>query len=173
MGNNEYLIWAAAAAGAGLLLWKLRKSAPGGKPEDAGEKSPVAVADSTAFTGMHKGVKYWIYFDNSQARMEIETGGEITVPFIADRSSGRPKLPGDARDPEVQELFRLGALNLEVAATGSLIAALFEERTLNANAGTRHAIRPEEDMANKVAELLTVIRDKSFIAPAGGPGDAA
>jgi hypothetical protein len=164
MGNDQNLVWLGLCAAGGVLLflllrWLRRK--PSAPPGEAPEQSPVPVEGSLAFTGRHKGVKYWIYYENNQARLEIETGGEITAPFLADRREGKPKLPGDARDAEVQELLRLGALYVEAAANGNLIAAHFEERYLNANAGTRHAPRPEEDNANKAAELLTALRDKS------------
>lgn len=155
-----------------MLVTKLRKSEPEAPPAPELEKAPVLVEGSTSFTGIHEGVQYWIYFENGQARVEIEMVEEITAPFMADRRAGKPEMPGDARDHEVAELFGLRALYVEAGAGGHLIAAQFKERVLNANVDTALAPCPIEAAANKVVELLAGIREKSGQAP-GDPAAAA
>lgn len=163
MWNNENSILAGACAAVVLLLLlrRLRKGAVKAAPAGEEERAPVLVEGSAAFTGMHKGVKYWIYFDKAQSRLEIEPWEEITAPFLADRRAGAPKMPGDSRDLEVRELFKLRAHYVEAAAAGHLIAAQFPESVLNANAGSTYPPAPAEAAANKVAELLAAIREKS------------
>lgn len=162
MGNNDKILLGLALLG---LLLMLRRSLARYRAKaavvDEGERSPVLVEGSTAYTGMHKGIKYWIYFDGKKARMEIEVGAEITAPLIADRRSGPAKMPGDARDGDLLELFKLRADYVEVGATGNLIAAEFPEMVLNSNSGSTYAASPEEATANKVAGLLAAIREKS------------
>jgi len=167
MGNNENIVWAGLCAAAVLLLLlrRLRNGAPKAAPGGGEERSPVLVEGSAAFTGMHKGVKYWIYFDKAQSRMEIEPGEEITAPFLADRRAGTPKMPGDSRDMEVRELFKLRAHYVEAAVAGNVIAAQFPDSVLNANAGSTYPPVPAEAAADKVAELLAAIREKSRKQP--------
>lgn len=172
MGNNEHMfLYALAAAAAALLFfaWRAWKKRTAARPAEEAEQAPVAVEGSTAYTGRHRGVKYWIYYDNAQARVEIEAGGEVTDPFMADRRESKPVFPGDARDEEVKALFILRALFVEAVSPGNLVAALFEERVLNLNAGTRFAPRPDEETVNKVADLLIGIRDKSRQPAADAP----
>ncbi|MBI4350371.1 MAG: hypothetical protein HY550_02925 [Elusimicrobia bacterium] len=171
MWTNEniiLLVSCAAAALLALLLLRPRKSAAKAAPADEGERSPVPVEGSTAFTGMHKGVKYWVFFEKDLSRMEIGMGEEVTAPFLSDRRPGTPKLPGDPRDLEVRELFKLRAQYVEASVTGNLIAAQFPDRVLNANAGSPVPPAPDEAAANKVAELLAAIREKSR-EPSGKP----
>ena len=159
MGTNENMIWyVLAALAAALLLGLLLRKKKAAQPADDGEQAPVPVEGSTAFTGRHAGVKYWLYYEGGQARLEIETNGEITAPFTAEHGPGKKDRPGDERDFEVRELFRLGAASV---TADKIVSAQFEERTLNANAGTRYAPRPEEAAAHKAVELLKIIHDKS------------
>lgn len=162
MGNDNYFVWGAAAAAAAALIYALVRLRGRGKKSAAAEteRSPVAVEGSSAFTGMHDGVKYWIYFENGEARAEIEAGGGRPAPFIADARKGKAQLPGDGRDGDIRELLRLGALRVEAAEGTGLISAHFPERVLNLNAGTRYAPRADEDNANKAAALLRAVRDK-------------
>jgi len=150
-----YVLGAAAAA---LVIWFFLRRKKAAQPADDGEQAPVPVEGSTAFTGRHGGVKYWVYYEGGQARLEIETDGEIAAPFTAEHGPGKKDRPGDERDLEVRELFRLGAVSV---TADKLVAAQFEERVLNVNAGTRYAPRPEETSAHKAVELLRLIRDKS------------
>lgn len=171
MGNNENLIWYALAAAAALLLaaWRFLRGRKAAQPADDGEQAPAPVEGSTACSGRHKGVKYWIYYDDGKARMEIEAGGEVTAPFLADRRESRPVFPGDSRDEEVKELFILRALSVEAVSPGNLVAAQFEERVLNINAGTRFAPLPDQGTADKIAGLLIALREKSRAPAAGTP----
>lgn len=162
------LLYGLAAAAAALLFfawraWKKRAALP---PAEEAEQAPAPVEGSTACAGRHKGVKYWVYYDSGQARLEIEAGGEVAAPFLADRRESKPVFPGDTRDEEVKALFMLRALFVEAVAPGNLIAAQFEERVLNINSGTRFAPRPEEETVNKAVDLLIGLRDKSR-PPAG------
>ncbi|MDD2805578.1 MAG: hypothetical protein PHV33_08490 [Elusimicrobiales bacterium] len=148
-----------AALAAGLLIWLVLRGKKAAPPADDGEQSPVPVEGSTAFTGRHGGVKYWLYYEGGQARLEIETDCEMTAPFTAAHGPGKKERPGDERDFEVRELFRLGAVSV---TADKIVAAQFEERILNVNAGTRYAPRPEETAAAKAVDLLKAIRDKSL-----------
>lgn len=163
MWNDQGLIWLGVAAAAALLLalWKLRKNSAQAASADEGEKPPVPVEHTTAYAGMHKGVKYWIYYENEKARIEIELGEEAAAPFMSDRRTGKAELPGDPRDLEVTELLELRAFYVEAGVTGLLVAALFPERVLNRHAGLPGGPTPVEAAANRIVELLAAIRDKS------------
>ncbi|MDD5208419.1 MAG: hypothetical protein PHV36_03470 [Elusimicrobiales bacterium] len=167
MGKDQIFIWVAVCFAAALLLVLLKFLRARGKaaPVDDGESPPALIEGTAVFTGRHKGVKYWLYYDNERARLEIEMGEGVASPFIYDRKADKPELPGDARDLEVKELLELRAVYVEAAATGALVAALFPERVLNGNAGRPGGPSPEEAVANKVVELLSAIRDKSRKRP--------
>jgi hypothetical protein len=170
MWNNETIIWVSAGAAVLLLvaLW-LRKRAARARPAEAEERAPAPVEGSTAFTGVHKGVKYWVYFENNKARLEIEAGEAVAAPFMADRRAGAPVMPGDARDAEVLELFKLRADYVEASAAGNLITAQFPESVINAYAGKPYPPVPDEAASNKAAEQLAGIREKTRGQAAGTP----
>lgn len=160
--NYEYLVWAALGAAVLLVLVRSfrRPPAPPPSPE---EKAPELVDGSPVFTGIHKGVKYWVYLEDGQARLEIEAGHELAKPYVADRRTGPARLAGDPRDVEALELFKLRAVYVEAA--GKLVMAQFPDRELNENAATTAAPQPKAGAAARVAELLTAIRDKSAVNP--------
>lgn len=161
MGNNNYIVWVAAAAIAAALVYVvIRLRGRGGKAAAAEtERAPVAVEGSSAFAGMRRGVKYWIYFENGEARAELEAAGR-PAPFLADARKGKAQLPGDGRDNDIRELLRLGAVAVEAAEGTGVVSAYFPERVLNLNAGTRYAPRADEDNAARAADLLIAVRDK-------------
>lgn len=162
MGENNHLVLTIAAAAAAALAFVLvRRFLAGRRPAPAAaERDPVPVEGSSAFAGMHMGIKYWIYFEDGEARLELESSGAAQPAFAADARNGRAQLPGDDRDQEVRELIRLGALSVEACAETGQVLACFPNSVLNMNAGTRFAPRADEENARKAVELLAAVRDK-------------
>lgn len=169
MGAEIYLIWLSAAVFAAAVVFVLARRSGGKEQSPAAEeteRSPVPVEGSNAHAGMHKGVKYWVYLENDAARVEIETGEEKGGPFVSDSREGRARLPGDARDSDVRELIRLGAFRVEATEVEDLLAAHFEARTLNLNAGTRFGVMLDRHALDRIVELLTAVREKGLGGPA-------
>lgn len=161
MGENNYLVLGAAAAAVVLAAVLLRRFLAGRRPAPAEtERDPVPVEGSSAFAGMRRGVKYWIYFEDGEARLELESAVEPLAAFTADARKGRAVLPGDARDHEVRELIRLGALSVEASAETGQVLARFPENFLNMNSGTRFAPRADSENAGRAADLLIALRGR-------------
>ena len=164
MGGDNYFLWALiaalAVAGAWFLARRRAEEGPAASEED--ERSPVPVEGSNAYTGTRKGVKYWVYLEGGSARVEIETGRVKGPPFVSESGPGRAVLPGDARDGDVRDLIRLGAVRVEAATEADLLSAHFEARALDLNSGTRFGFRPDAHVLGRVVELLIAVRDKGL-----------
>lgn len=169
MGWDNHILWALAAvivvAAVCMLARRcgVREQAPAAEES---ERSPVPVEGSNAHTGMHSGVKYWVYLEDGTARVEIETGEEKGAPFVSDSREGRARLPGDARGSDVRELIRLGAFRVEAPEAEDLLAAHFEARTLDLNSGTRFGVMLDRHMLNRIVDLLVAVREKGLGAKA-------